>query len=186
MKKRHIAVSLVVGLMLIGCSSSNPTPSSSNQNTNTTQNNTSLLSENEVKSIALKHANLSEDQVTWYSCYTDRDDGIQTYECRFGNEDAEYEYEINGETGDILQYDINYHASSSNNETYIGEDKAKEIVLNHAGFTQDQVQFTHFELDKSYHHTEYEIEFINQNIEYEYSLDAVSGEILSYQQDRND
>lgn len=72
----------------------------------------------------------------------------------------------------------------ANNE-YIGEAKAKEIALDHAGLQNSQVAFVRTKLDNDDGRWEYEIEFYNQQnyTEYDYEIDAFSGAILSVDQD---
>lgn len=62
---------------------------------------------------------------------------------------------------------------------YISLEKAKQIALDDAGYTEDQVRFStaKFEDDDDEGET-YEIEFYFGNMEYEYEIDAVTGEIL--------
>lgn len=65
-----------------------------------------LISEEEAKAIALKHAGLSESDVKGLRVTRDRDDGRQEYEVEFREGFAEYDYEINAENGEIISYDI--------------------------------------------------------------------------------
>ena len=61
-------------------------------------------------------------------------------------------------------------------------EEAKEIALKHANLTNDQVIFGKCELD--YDGTQkYDIEFHKNNVEYNYEIDANTGEIISYEQD---
>ena len=70
----------------------------------------SYIGEAKAKSIALSHAGLSEDQVTFVRVKLDRDDGRWEYEVEFYKGGTEYDYEINATTGAILSYD--YDAES--------------------------------------------------------------------------
>ena len=62
----------------------------------------------------------------------------------------------------------------------IGETKAKEIAFKHAGVNPQQVQFKKMKLDKKYNHTEYELEFYVGSTEYEYEINAETGEVLKF------
>ena len=65
-----------------------------------------MLSEEEAKKIALIHAELTLDQVTFIKSEVDRDDERINYEIEFyTNDQKEYDYEIDPYTGDILSYD---------------------------------------------------------------------------------
>ena len=71
--------------------------------------------------------------------------------------------------------DVNTTGTVSTKQ-YISETKAKEIVLNNANI-KDVSKFE-IELDYDYGKMIYEIEFIANEKEYEYELDATTGEIL--------
>lgn len=65
----------------------------------------------------------------------------------------------------------------------ITREEAETIALNHAGFTADQVKWlrTNYELDDGIH--QYEVEFHQGVWEYDYEINAKTGEILSYDRD---
>ena len=72
---------------------------------NNTVNNTGNISLDKAKEIALSHAGLSADQVTFVKVNMDFDDGIQKYEIEFYYNYREYSYEIDANTGNILSYE---------------------------------------------------------------------------------
>ena len=82
---------------------------SQDNNTNNAQNNivnnTGNISLDKAKEIALSHAGLSADQVTFVQVNMDFDDGIQKYEIEFYYNYREYSYEIDANTGNILSYE---------------------------------------------------------------------------------
>ena len=68
---------------------------------------TAAIAKTEAKEIALKDAGLSETDVTITKCRIDFDDGVEKYEVEFRTADGyEYEYEIDVETGKILDKDV--------------------------------------------------------------------------------
>ena len=79
----------------------NNIPYSTNQNLST-QN---MISSDEAKQIALQHANLSDNQVTFIKVSQDYDDGIHIYEVEFYYNNREYNYDINAIDGTILSYE---------------------------------------------------------------------------------
>ena len=185
-----------------GASNSNSNSNASsnlneNSNTNTSSNtNTASISEEKAKEIALNHANLKSDEVTFIKSNIEVDDGIEKYNIEFYHENKEYDYEINATDGSIIEYDFdveNYNLSqeqsgtgtsnSNVNTASISEEKAKEIALNHANVTNNQVTFGKSELDFDDGVQKYDIEFYYNNKEYSYEIDANSGNILSYEQD---
>ena len=168
-------------------------------NTNNAQNNivnnTGNISLDKAKEIALSHAGLSADQVTFVKVNMDFDDGIQKYDIKFYCNGQEYDYEINSSNGQIIQfdYDMEYNYIPNNNTTNyqsnvnttanISVERAKEIALSHAGLASNQVTFQRIELDFDNGIQKYEIEFYYNYREYSYEIDANTGNILSYEQD---
>ena len=65
-----------------------------------------LIGKDKAKSIALKHAGFSAGDVTGLQVEYDKDDGIPVYEVEFDKGHKEYSYEIHGETGKILSWEI--------------------------------------------------------------------------------
>ena len=172
---------------------------SQDNNTNNAQNNivnnTGNISLDKAKEIALSHAGLSADQVTFVQANMDFDDGIQKYDIKFYCNGQEYDYEINSSNGQIIQfdYDMEYNYIPNNNTTNyqsnvnttanISVERAKEIALSHAGLASNQVTFQRIELDFDNGIQKYEIEFYYNYREYSYEIDANTGNILSYEQD---
>ncbi len=66
---------------------------------------TTRLSEDECKTIALNHAGVSAANANFVKVKLDRDDGRWEYDLEFCAGGVEYEYEINAETGAILDCD---------------------------------------------------------------------------------
>lgn len=69
---------------------------------------------------------------------------------------------------------------------YIGNEAAKQIALEHAGLTEDGVRFLHARLERDDNSWKYDVEFLKDSIEYDYDIDALTGEILSFDQDVED
>lgn len=70
-----------------------------------TNGNISEITVDKVKEIALNHANLKADEVTFGKVELDTDDGVQKYDVEFYHSNKEYNYEIDANTGSILSYD---------------------------------------------------------------------------------
>lgn len=66
---------------------------------------TGYLAQQEALEIAYDHAGVSGDQVAELSCQLEEDENPVIYEIEFVAGRYEYEFEINAETGDILDYD---------------------------------------------------------------------------------
>lgn len=68
----------------------------------------------------------------------------------------------------------------------IAKDRAKEIALNHAGVSENEVYGFSLEPDYDDGFTKYDIEFSVGSFEYEYELDARTGNILKSEKDIDD
>ena len=68
----------------------------------------------------------------------------------------------------------------------ITKDQAKENALKHAGFDKAEVKFLKAEYDYEKGCETYEVEFRKDNFEYDYTIDAISGEILHFEKDFDD
>lgn len=145
-----------------------------------------VLTESQAKSAALADAGLSENEVTFLYAELDKEDSIHVYDIEFYTAHAEYDYEISAVDGAVRERNINVFDTSDVSVEAPGNisvDSAKQIAVEHAGLSIDQVQFSKAKLENDDGKMEYDIEFYHSNIEYEYSIDAVSGQILEYDSD---
>ena len=93
--------------------------------------------------------------------------------------------------GRMLDADVSWDASTNTvviqdadtASDYIGEAKAKDIALKHAGLSSSKVTFLPISLDWDDGRQVYEVEFYSGNKEYDYEIDAATGTILSYDYD---
>ena len=138
-----------------------------------------------AKSIALSHASLAETAVFDLDCELDYEYGRMVYEVDFDANGAEYEYEIDAKSGDILLFEIERNGTKQQGGSmtqesagYIGAEKAKSIALSNAGLTAASVTGLISELDSDDGAAVYEVEFIYGGYEYEYKIDAKSGAII--------
>ncbi len=149
-----------------------------------------------AKEIALKHAGLTESDVKFVKVELDYDDGRLEYEIEFYKGNVEYDYEIDAMSGKILEFDkeiddidykkIKNQNKVNNNNKYIGMNKAIDIALKHAGKNIKDVRFDDKEFDKDDGRASYEIEFKSGGVEYEYDIDAITGEIIKFEKDTKD
>lgn len=87
----------------------NPTNNATNNTTNSTTNNgttetTKEISLEEAKTVALKHANLNEANLTLIKAKEENDDGKMVYEIEWHDGTYEYDFDIS-KTGEVLHYD---------------------------------------------------------------------------------
>ncbi|MCC8080286.1 MAG: PepSY domain-containing protein [Oscillospiraceae bacterium] len=136
----------------------------------------------EAKAAALAHAGLTADEVTFTKQKLDYDDGRSVYDIEFYTaEYAEYDYEIDAATGEVLSfdYDSKSHTQSDSTSGIITEARAKEIALAQvAGATAADIR--EFELDRDDGQVQYEGKIIYNGMEYEFEIDAYSGAIRSW------
>ena len=69
-------------------------------------------------------------------------------------------------------------AGRASDKAYIGEDKAAEAALSEAGLERSLVSGLKCEMDFDNGVMVYEVEFISGGVEYEYEIDAVTGEVV--------
>ena len=68
----------------------------------------------------------------------------------------------------------------------ITREQAIAIALEHAGFTENQVRQLWAEYDVDHGVKLYEVDFKNENLEYEYDIHAETGEILNWKTEVDD
>ena len=173
-------------------SNSSSTTGTSTSSGTTSGSSSADIGESAAKAAALKHAGLSESQVTGMKVQRDRDDGRLEYEIEFWSGSTEYDYTINAADGTVLGADKETHASSNSGSSNtsssssgdIGSAKAKSIALSHAGVSESQTTEMKVQQDRDDGRLEYEVEFKSGSKEYEYTIDAASGTILDYEIDQ--
>ena len=147
------------------------------------------IGKNKAREIAIQHAGMQEGEYTITDLKLDRTNRTIVYEVEFFTNDKEYDYDIDAITGDIVSYDYDIegftHPSLEIRDSYIGETKAEDIALNHAQLTRNAVKYIKNELDEEHGRWKYEIQFKNANNQYEYEINAYTGEIIDYSIERD-
>ena len=83
------------------------------------------------------------------------------------------------EQQDAGQTDAEQAAIQQTKSRHIGIERAKQIALEDAGLTEDEVRFTTSKLDDDNDDGEvYEIEFYKGRMDYEFEIDAYTGKII--------
>ena len=72
------------------------------------------------------------------------------------------------------------HSSRPTAEIKLSADEAEQIALAHAGLKPEDVERIHSGLDHDEGRAEYDVSFYHGRTEYEYEIDAVSGDIISF------
>ena len=179
--------------------SSSPSSSSAQNATGGTAANSgaaqqAAISEQDAKATALAHAGLAEGDVQFLFAHLDFDDGIQEWDIEFVAGNTEYDYTINAATGDIISFDneVEFRGAPTQNVmneqtarqqaiasgNYIAPEVAKETALTNANIAEADCRELGVELEYDSNPVHYDVDFTSGGMEYNYVIDAVSGEIL--------
>ena len=159
---------------------------STNNSTATSSGSTSTgtaVDEAKAKSIALSDAGVKEADTAYLKVKLDYDDGVQEYEVTFYVGNREYDYDINAATGEIRSYDSeiddDYVSSTEAAGAAISEDEARAtVVARVSGASASDVRL-HLERDDG--RLVYEGELIYNGTEYEFQIDATTGDVLDWE-----
>lgn len=147
---------------------------------NVTPSENKTISEEEAKKIAADYLKLNIDEIIFTKTKLDYDDGLLIYELEFYKGNTEYEFDINAYTKEIINISIdNNDYTTNNSNNYIGLEKAKEAVKKHAKI--DNIFFVESEFDFDNGTPIYELKFYDNNVKYEYEINANSGNIIKYE-----
>lgn len=163
-----------------------------------------------AKAVALEDAGLSASAVSFSTTGLDRQGDTEYYAIDFTSGDSSYEYDIDAISGRVIECRISQGTvsaaqpqasaqpqttsapgSSQSSQTgtqssgeLIGEQAARDAALEHAGLSDSQVTFLKTKLDREDGRQVYEVEFYTQDYkEYDYEIDALTGEVYSYDYD---
>ena len=162
---------------------------------------TAFISKNEVKDIVADNMSVNSSDLYFESIDFEMDKGVYEVEVYYQNRD--YEYKIDAKDGKIIYTDFNTtdsitnDNSNNNNSNTNGSsnngnnattasiplDEAKNIALTHANLTEDAVQFLRTEQEYENGVLVYEIDFTHGDYEYDYKINANTGEVVSYDRD---
>lgn len=146
-----------------------------------------------AKRAALADAGADGAQAWFTKAELDYDDGVPVYELEFYTAAHEYEYEIHAVTGAVYSRGVeafpgpgeHHSGPDPAKDGYIGTERARQAALDHAGCPADQAVFTKTELDYDDGRAVYEVEFRRDGTEYEYEIDAATGEVLHCEWERH-
>ena len=150
--------------------------------------NAAAITEVDAKKAALTHAGVNEDDVRFVKVEMDKDDGVIVYEVEFLVGNKEYDYEIDASNGKVLGCDFEIESAypsvqEPTSPTYITDERAKEIALTDAGLKAADVKVILIKLENDDGKTVYDVDFYHNNTEYDYEIDAVTGQILQVERD---
>ena len=200
MKKRSLLITgIISALLLAGCASG--------------QTEVNYVGTDNAKAAALEAAGFAKEEVAFEAAELNERNGQKYYGVDFTFKGEKYSCDIDALTGKVINYrgpeakeavageaaekTTNAPAESTEKKEgkqpqaaddaqkdLIGEEKAKEIAMKHAGVNASQVSFVKSGLDRDDGRRVYDVEFYtNDNVEYDYDIDAYNGEILSFDHD---
>ena len=138
---------------------------------------------------ALAHAGVAQADATGVRVKRDRDDGRLVYDVDFYAGNAEYEYTIAAADGAVLESSRESFGGGTGGNASggdIGADRAQSIALGHAGLAAGDVYGLKTERDRDNGVTVYEVEFKAGGYEYDYEINASTGEILGHSREYDD
>lgn len=152
---------------------------------------TTLIPVEEAKSAALKAAGLNAADVTFIKVDLDEDDGVRHYDIEFVSGKVEYDCEVNAVTGAVIKLEKEPMPSLPSQEqkpgtTLLSENDALKLVYAHAGVVASQATHVKVKLDYDDGRKLYEIEFHAGGYEYDYEVNAVTGDIVKSEKERDE
>ena len=129
---------------------------------------------------------ITADQAQFVTCKFDYENGIAVYEVEFYFDKAEYDCDVNAKTGAILKFKKEVAGVNvpDPDAAYIGKVKAKEIAFSNAGVKEADAKKVKVEFDYDDGIAKYEVDFHCNKFDYEYEIDALNGNILKVEKDR--
>ncbi len=136
----------------------------------------------EAKEKALAAAGVKE--ASFIKCELDEDDGRLSYEIEFRADGVEYEYVVDAVSGEILEENIDIdRRPETDTERKLSAAEAKKKALAHAGVNVSEARILKATLDYEDGVPVYEVEFVVGRVEYEYTIHAGTGAVLSFEKD---
>lgn len=151
------------------------------------------IGEDAALQAALEAAGVSESDASRLRISKDRDDGRVVYEIRFDVDQTEYDYDVLASDGQILSSDVELRNDDrdddddrnrgSNADVTISREEAIDIALAKvSGATESDIRI---ELDHDDGRYKYEGDIIYERVEYDFEIDANSGDVLEWSEERD-
>lgn len=154
------------------------TPAQTTPSTNTS---TGAVTEAKAQEIALAHAGIKAADATITKSKLDYDDGRQIYEIEWYANGAKYDYEIAVATGEIVNsgYEAKTVVGTGSSAT-VSEATAKQTALARVSGATDK-DIYEWKQDYDDGRPEYEGKIIYGGTEYEFTIDAASGNVTEWE-----
>lgn len=150
-------------------------------NTPNTGSATGAVDKDKAQEIALAHAGIKAADATITKSKLDYDDGRQIYEIEWYANGAKYDYEIAVATGEIVNsgYEAKTVVGTGSSAT-VSEATAKQTALARVSGATDK-DIYEWKLDYDDGRPEYEGKIIYGGTEYEFTIDAASGNVTEWE-----
>ena len=188
MKKRFLSITAAMALVaaLSGCRQSGADGKIQD-----------YISAEEAKSAALSASQVDSAGAAFSAAELGEKNGIPYYEVAFTADGLEYRYAIDAQTGTVIESSSSGAVAPSTDDPSDGavttqgadqavdEAQAKQIALAHAGVQESDTAFLWVEADYEDGVQVYDVEFYvaSTHSEYDYEIDAATGEIRSFDYD---
>lgn len=141
----------------------------------------SYIGEDAAKNMAVTAAQVDTANASFTDVSLDEKDGMVYYEVDFTADGKEYHYAIDAMTGAVIESDNSAMTQTGS----VDEARAKQIALEHAGVSESDTSFLMAKQDYDDGVSVYEVEFYvaATGTEYDYEIDASTGEIRSFDHD---
>lgn len=147
------------------------------------------IGEDAALQAALEAAGISEADASRIQVSLDRDDGRVVYDVRFDVGQTEYDYEVLASDGQIVSSDVEQRNDNddrnrgNNADVAVSREEAINIALAKvSGATENDIRI---ELDYDDGRYKYEGDIIYERVEYDFEIDANSGEVISWGEERS-
>lgn len=151
------------------------------------------IGEAKARQIAMKHAGIQESEARVVEFRQFRKHSMEIYKIVFLSKNAKFVYMIDASNGDIVEFHRNNRRggpefegdADKNLSDYIGVERAKTIAFEHAKADASKVYKLNIDMDRDDGRVIYEVDFKHDGWEYEYEIDAKTGEIIHWDKDRD-
>ena len=171
-----------------------------------TASTSAYIGEQSAKAVAYQRAKIGEAAAKRVRCELDWENGNMIYEVDFDADGHEYEVEIDAKSGRVVGFncekDDDYRAPQMPKKTpeqektsvqpsaaavvHLDETAAKQAAFRHAEVDEKSVTECSCEWEHNRGNRLYEVEFKANGYEFDYDIDAVTGEVIRFSKEKDD
>ena len=147
------------------------------------------IGRSEAERIAREYAGVGDTTAVVCEVDAELDERTPHYEVELKLSIGEFEYAVDAYTGQVLRGQAGILAGAGDSGVLspadIGAEAAKAAALSHAGVSADQVSSIWAKRDYEDGRLEYEVEFWVGSTEYEYEIDAATGQVIGFDHEQD-